>query len=343
MASARLYKRLNGRYAFASTTKEWFNITPTHDNLMTPGEIMSATGMDAMVFSEHKVSAHVDDYVQPDGQRSLPFDVPMEHYKAVLLEEVDADTSKITPAGIVGATREVLQFSELLEPAHRVIDISGGHVEAGGLVAGASSWFFFIRLPEEVTIGGDKHAQYLMCRDGLNTALTVSYMDNRLWCFNMFPAALASAKSQPTTYRLLHRKGAKVNVSAVRDVMQIGYESSKDLDEAASVLLSSAMDGDEFLAYTDTIFGVPEHDAGVRARNNYRKRRNELLDIFTTSETVDTTYRDGKPTRWTAYQALTEYLDHRLPIRGHDQARRVERWIGGTYDPIKREALEALR
>lgn len=344
MSKNRIFRRMDGTHAFASASDSWFGMPKTTNSLMTPGELFAHTGMGHMTFTEHDVRA----YIRPES--GFDFEMDMPAYKAVVLNEKGMPGDEVvvrrTPAAIVGHEREVLQFEELLEPAHRVLDVSGGHIEAGGLTANATSWFFFIRLPEEVTIGGDTHAQYLMCRDGLNHALTVSYLANRLWCFNMFPAAIAAAKDSASTYRLLHRRGARFNVQAVRDVMQIGYAATEEMSDLADELKAVEMSSTAFIEYADHVLGgPPKDDAGVRARNNYQRRNEALLDLFR-GDTVQTTLgSNDRPTRWTAYQALTEYLDHRAPVRGtmaSRSARRVERIVAGDMTSIKHHALEVL-
>jgi hypothetical protein len=48
-------------------------------------------------------------------------------------------------------------------------------------------------------------------------------------------------------------------------------------------------------------------------------------------------------TKWTAFQTLTEWADHKAPVRSQDhRARRIERLAEGTMDGFKSAVLVAL-
>lgn len=80
-----------------------------------------------------------------------------------------------------------------------------------------------------------------------------------------------------------------------------------------------------------------------------------LLERFTDGSTAfvgrtlawllhDSPTNDGiHGTRWGAYQAVTEYLDHYIPVKAkdHDSAR-ATRVVTGEYDQIKRDAFARL-
>ena len=216
-------------------------------------------------------------------------------------------------------------------------------IETFALTANGAEWFAFLKLPREVTIGGDKHAAYLCGRDGLRRSFSVAGLWERLWCSNQFPSALVRAGKEGVRYTLQHRRGAYVSVSAIRHRIDLTYAAAEEFDEAAKHFLSSSMEMAEMLTYADEVLGGLEPGATARAKTNHRKRNAQLRNIFT-SDSVATTYRDGKPTEWTAFQTVSEWLDHQSPVRATDKdARRMERLAFGSFDKTKRDLLEALR
>jgi len=112
--------------------------------------------------------------------------------------------------------------------------------------------------------------------------------------------------------------------------------------------LAAAGDWDAFKALTDDLFGVPEQDDKGRvsptAKLNYRKRTRQLEELFSgNGETTESTWRNGRPTKWTAFQAITEYIDWITPVKGGDKdVRRFERTMDASVQNLKARALEAL-
>lgn len=340
MASRRLFRRSNGNYAYAAS-EPWFGMEANTPELMTAKEALAATGMDEMVFSEHTLKASVDIRVGHGGQLSMPFDVEMPNHKAVLLEEVSTGT--LHPAGVVGTGRAVFQFDELLVPLQEVLSATSGQIEVAGLFAGGSEWFAFVQLPKSVTIGGDKHDMYLFGRDGLRSSFSVTSHARRMSCLNMFPTAIAEANRQAFRYVLQHRHGAEVDMAALKSSIDIAYAQAADMDDMSKVMLSQEVADAEFWAMVDGLIGPkPDADASVRTVNHYERRNAELKRILA-SPTVETTYRDGHMTKWTAFQTLTEWADHKAPVRAQDhRARRMERLAEGTMDGFKASVLVAL-
>lgn len=341
MSSRRLYRRYNGEYAFASCDPMWFGMGATQADPMTAKEALAATGMDAMRFSEHTLFTTVEGFTTDDGQVMLPQTIEVPSHKAVILEEVEYE--HLVPVMAIGKDREVFQFEELIEPLDTVLDVTESVIETCGLFAGGSEWFGFVRLPEDVTIGGDTHAMYLFGRDGLRSSFSIGPHAKRLSCMNMFSSAVAAQRTYENRYVLQHRRGAKVNVEQIRATVRLAYKDALELDEAATVLLGERFSEEEFYAYADELLGTPDPKAGQRAVNNHIDR-NRVLKRILYGESVETSFRDANPTKWSAFQAITEYADHFSPVRSTDRkARRVERLVDGTMDNLKVSALALLR
>lgn len=341
MSTRRLYRRYNGEYAFASCDPQWFGMGATQTEPMSAKEALAATGMDAMRFSEHPLFTTIEGFANGNGQFLTNQVVDIPSHKAVILEEVEFE--HLHPVMAIGKDREVFQFETLIEPLETVLDVTESVIETAGLFAGGSEWFGFVRLPKDVTIGGDTHAMYLFGRDGLRSSFSIGPHAKRLSCMNMFPSAIAAQRGVEHRYVLQHRKGAKVNIAAIRDSVKVAYENASELDDAAKVLLDEKFSEEEFYAYADALLGTPDPNAGVRAKNNHRERNQVLKRLFYGDSTASS-FRDAQPTKWTAFQAITEYADHRSPVRSIDRkARRVERLVEGTMDGLKVAALAALR
>lgn len=341
MSSRRLYRRYNGEYAFASSDPQWFGMGATQSEPMTAKEALAATGMDAMRFSEHPVFTTIEGFTTDDGQVMLPQTIEVPSHKAVILEEVEFE--HLVPVTAIGKDREVFQFETLIEPLEIVLDVTESVIETCGLFAGGSEWFGFVRLPEDVTIGGDTHAMYLFGRDGLRSSFSIGPHAKRLECMNMFTAAIAAQSQAENRYVLQHRRGAKVNIEQIRATVRVAYKNASELDEAAKVLLDEKFSEEEFYAYADALLGTPDPKAGQRAVSNHEDR-NRVLKRILYGDSTASSFRNAQPTKWTAFQTVTEYADHFSPVRSTDRkARRVERLVDGTHDTLKYAALALLR
>lgn len=104
----------------------------------------------------------------------------------------------------------------------------------------------------------------------------------------------------------------------------------------------------EFQKFTDSLFGTPKPGKGKSepsklAVTTYTNRNGVLMTLLK-ADTQASTMRRGKPTKWTAFQAVSEYVDWAQPVRGGDEMeRRTTRMVMDTTSDIKFDALALLR
>lgn len=339
--SHKLYRRANGEYAFASTQPEWHRLREPVPNPMTAAEALQATGMDQMEL----VEADADATIITDGQRLT---LPMNGYKAIVLHDKQAGEYKAI--GPVGANRLITQFPDVVEPLDVLIDTSGGIIETFGLLEPGGEWFASVRLPEDVTIGGDQHYPYVWATDGLWSAYRCAPVMQRVCCGNTNAAALMEIRQREMAwvYSMMHRPGAKVDVEAIRRMIGLTYEMAHELDEISRIMLDQEYVDTQFHKLTDQLFGTPAIDRTTMrvipaSLTKYKARTRKLSSLFNgDSSSLETTWRNGTPTKWTAFQAISEYVDWMAPVRGNVTARRLERTMDSSVQGIKTRALEAL-
>lgn len=335
----RLFQRADESYAFVSTRKEWHSQLTNHtisDKPMTAVEALELSGMANMELLESELFSTLD------GEQHT-----YEGQKGILLRDSAMDT--VTPVTVVGARRKITQFEDLVYPMDALADASGGTIETFGLLSPGDEWFATIKLPETVTIGGDEHIQYVWGRDSLHGIYIVSGTLFRVVCGNTNQMALLNAQRSgfANAYRMPHTSGARVDIEAIRGAIGMTFGFATELDEIAKLLLDQELVDIEFAAITDNLFGVPEPDkitgkVPTRALTMYRKRNNELSSLLE-APTQWSTYRKGHATKWTAFQAISEYVDWRQPVKGADkEIRRLERTMDSSVHRIKTRALEAL-
>lgn len=339
--SHRLYRRANGEYCFVSTRQEWHNLGKHVLMPMTAAEALEHTGMDQMEL----VEAEADATIVTDGRRVT---IPMTGYKAIVLK--DHATDELRAIAPVGASRLTTQFPDVVEPLDVLIDQSGGIIETFGLLEPGGEWFASVRLPKDIIIGGDQHFPYVWAYDGLWSSYKCAPVMTRVVCANTNSAALMELvhRNMAWVYTMQHRAGAKIDIEAIRRMIGLTYEMAEEMDKISRILLDQQFVDREFKSLVDSVFGVPQPDPKTRkvndvAMNRYRVRTRKLTNLFEgESETIETTKRNGAATKWTAFQAVSEYIDWNSPVRGNVVARRLERQMDSTVQQVKARALAAL-
>ena len=104
-------------------------------------------------------------------------------------------------------------------------------------------------------------------------------------------------------------------------------------------MLDTTMTDAQFQQIVRELWPVTD-DPSVRTRNNTARRDHELAYLFHDADTN----RAIRGTRWVAYQAVTEYLDHYTPVGPKRDAVKVraERAISDTSTAQKAHAFDLL-
>lgn len=332
--SHRLYKRRDDTYAFVSTQKEWHGKGPVADGPMTATEAMQKTGLDQMRLSSSPLRTTFE---------GVDYDV--DSHVVVMLDDTQHNIAH--PAAVVSKSRLVTSFIDLAQPLDDLVRLSGGGIETFGLFDSGADWFGAVLMPENVVIGGDEHKIYAFGGDSLRGSFFVAATAQRVCCRNTYDAALLALvnEAKPYRYVMRHTSGASVDVDDIRAALGMTTKYVEAMNDMADVLLAQPFTAVEFDNLTDTLFGTPEEGASGRAIQSHVNRKARLKMLFSgLTETTETTFRDYQPTKWTALQAIGEYVDWYAPVRGGDpMVRRLERTMDSSVNRVKSQALLALR
>lgn len=309
---------------------------------MTAIEAMSHTGMANMQLLEVPLAGMLKLSDSVTAQHTMP------KHKGIILHDSEHDSYH--EVGVVGIGRTTTQFIDLAEPLDLLVDQSGGMIETFGLFDSGGEWFGLVKMPESVTIGGDEHHLYAFGHDGLWSNYIIAATAVRVCCKNTCDDALMALSKEARPYRFVmrHTSRAKISITEIRAALELTYAYVDDLDRLAKIMLDQEFVESEFLALTAHLFDAPDlATAGPTVRRNTRVRHDTLTSMFTlqtpeAEETLASTYRNGHPTKWTAFQAISEYIDWISPVKGNSAARRLERTMDRTVQKTKTEALKEL-
>ncbi len=248
-------------------------------------------------------------------------------------------TGGVDYLGVVGSHYTPIQNEAHAELLDAVVDVADAKWEAAGASAGGKRVFMTMRLPDTVQIGGkdavDLYLVALNSHDG-NSSFRFMVTPVRVTCTNMQAAALKKAAA---TFSIRHTANAGREIQEAREALGLTYKYVEAFEAEAEAMLAKRYTNKQFDAYAAQLFNiVDEGKASKRAIDN----RDGLVSLYRDSETLT----GIRGTRWGAYQAVTEYVDHVAPAglspKIDQRYARAQRSFDGKGEKLKRAAFALL-
>ncbi|WNV83128.1 DUF932 domain-containing protein [Umezawaea sp. Da 62-37] len=188
-----------------------------------------------------------------------------------------------------------------------------------GAIEGGRKTFVTIELPNLMHVDGvdtlQLHLVVFNSHDG-ETAFRVMIVPFRPFCANQQRIAI---RDHISCVSIRHTSKSEINVAEIRSKLGLLYDYSAAFEAEAQRMIRSEMTGTEFDDLIREVWPVKK-TAEARTLNNAERRTRELTRLWTSAETQ----APIRGTRWAAFQAVTEYLDHRAPAKTLDvRAKRV--------------------
>ncbi len=267
----------------------------------------------------------------PDGVSTV------ENPEKVMLVRNDPATNQVRYLSTVGAGYGIRQNEEQADLLDALVAESGAQslTDAGSLDGGRRT-FVTMKLPETMTIAGvdpiDLHLAVFNSHDG-SSAFRVMLVPFRVWCANQLNVAIRDKVSEVS---IRHTRNAEIKVEEIRNKLGLMYSYAEAFEAEARKMIDAEMSTPEFREIVETIWPVDDN-APVRTRNNAERRRGELMRLWSSADTQ----KAVRGSRWAAWQAVTEYLDHYQPAK--DASVRAHRVLtSGTVAERKQQAFELL-
>ena len=240
--------------------------------------------------------------------------------------------------GVVGSGYQVVQNEAHAEVLNAVVDQSGAHFETAGSLRGGRRVFLTMKLPQTMMIGGvDPVELYLIAlnsHDG-TSAFRLLVSPVRVVCANTQAAALRNARA---SYAIRHTSGASGRIAQAREALGLTFKYAQAFQAAADRMIDAYINDEQFAAVIGQVWPTETTSKRTHASDD---RLRDLRKLRRASLTISETIR---PTRWGAYQAITEYVDFIAPMRSRraGQMERAERAATGTGPTVKAKAFELL-
>jgi len=250
-------------------------------------------------------------------------------------------TGQVEPLGVVGSGYHVIQNEDHAEVLNRLVDDSGAIFETAGSLHGGRQVFLSMKMPETMLIGGvdavDLYLVALNSHDG-SGAFRLLVSPIRVVCANTQAAALRHHRS---SFSIRHTSGAKARIEQARQALGLTFAYATQFQAEAERMISATIATDEFEQIIGKAF--PESTSTTsRGRTAATDRVAKIKQLLRFSPTLPDEFRK---TRYGAYQAITEYVDHHAPTRTRTgaSAARAERAVLGSGVGIKSAAFDLLR
>lgn len=203
--------------------------------------------------------------------------------------------------GKVGSRYSPLQNREVFQFADNLVDDASAKYVRVFSTGGGAKVFALMRFPEDVLIDGeDPHRLYGLLSTAHNGCKATSFhvVLMRVRCCNMVQTAVRGAKHY---WSVPHVGSAKGRIQEARDSLGLTFKYVEEFQSTAKWMRDCKVRDDRvFATLHDVIPARPKTDEVI----------DQIMELYRTSDVNG--YRG---TIWGAYNAFTEYYDHRREVR----------------------------
>jgi phage/plasmid-like protein (TIGR03299 family) len=189
-------------------------------------------------------------------------------------------------------------------------------ISAVGSLQGGKRVFACVKLPQTVLVGDlDSVDLYLTLYNGHdgNLALTGFASPIRSVCANTIHAGLAAAVQR---WKIRHTSGIRDAAAKAQQSLQLTYDYMKAFEAEADRMIQEKITRTEFDAIIRRVFDDPDAKGLSDRARTMRRRKVDAVHAIHHSRTTNMI----AGTRWGAYNAITEYVDHGDGRQSRDQA-----------------------
>jgi phage/plasmid-like protein (TIGR03299 family) len=249
--------------------------------------------------------------------------------------------------GVAGDHYTLIQNEEAFAFLDSLVGEGLAMFHTAGSMFGGRRVFVSCKLPDSLQVGPDQVDKYLVAlwgHDG-TMAFHIKWTPIRVVCWNTASAAfqIQGGRVRATdAVSIMHTKGWKERAAEVRQILDLTNLYYQRLEECFQKLLATPLRESDFTVFAKKLYPDGEKkDGGVLDRGEIRET---LRTIWHTGIGLD--HPDVKGTRWAAYNAVTEFIDHHKKYNdgkyGEVADIRMNSVIWGQGSQIKKQALELL-
>lgn len=303
----------------------WHKLGVGLDNPATSDEAIKASGLDYEVALK-PLYAKVEG-VSNDPSNFRPF---QDKWASVNME-----TKKCL--GVVGSKYRILQNRDAFKFFDGIVGEGKAIYHTAGALGDGERIWLLAKLKGKDIIVKDEHIEKYLCltnsHDG-KTSVSVFFTPIRVVCQNTLSLAM---KDRAENVNLRHSGNMELKVQEAQRILGISLKKFDDIEQLGNALASRQVNVATAERYFSNVLGITSEEKEGQSR--LLNQRGYLLDLFDNGKGARNP--SVRHTLWTAYNAVTEYVDHFRTVRGgeHDRSKRLETiWFGYGAD-LKAKAL----
>ncbi len=290
--------------AFAGRVPAWNKVGTVVEEGTTLAQAFDLAGMRDWNVRKSPLQTVV---LSEDGAHMI--DVPGRY--AVIRDTPTGPTA--IPNAVVGERYTTVQNEESEEVLTALVDAGDLLVDTVGVLGEGNQTFTSVRFPEGIKVGGEDPIEvFLLARNSHDgtTAFTLAVTPVRTICQNTLTLALRQARR---TYSIRHTTTIQGRIEQAREALKISFDYRDAFAEEMEHLLTVEVTRKEFTSIVDSLIPMPKGDR-EGWRDRAQQQRDDLAQLFNYAETCEY----GRGTAYAAYNAVTEYADWFMPVKGVD-------------------------
>lgn len=329
--------------AFASAnTDAWHRLGTTTKGCMTAQQALEVAHLADWDVRKAPVYAKV-----PTGPSPEQFEYVEVPQKWATVRDNPFHPGRIDALGVVGRYYEPVQNEDEADLLNTLVDESGAHFETAGSLDGGRRTFITMKLPDDIlfnNLGPAERTELYLCaldsKDG-STSFQFVVSPIRWVCSNTVAAGMRQAKAR---FSARHTKGsARQHVLEARRILGLTFQYTDALNEEMKTLIDQEYSDQQFQRLTASLYPTPrDTDPDSQRARNQAAHRDTLRTLWAESPTL----AGIRGTKWAAYNAVTEYVDHYHPMHGakgrDPEESRALQVVNGLADKVKERAFALL-
>jgi phage/plasmid-like protein (TIGR03299 family) len=257
--------------------------------------------------------------------------------------------------GTVGGAYTPIQNEEAFQFLDALVGEGLTMFHTAGSLFGGRRVFVTCKLPDSVQVGPDQVDKYLAlatAHDG-SMKMHVKWTPIRVVCWNTLSAAFnldlkGKVRSSDNKHdetdmvSIMHRPNYKDYLAQAREILHLTDLYYQRLAETFNKLRETKLRDCDWTRFTTRL--IPDGESKEGKKTDRSKVRDQLTFLYRQGAGND--HPDVKGTKWAAYNAVTEYVDHGKEFSDGDNGGaadyRMQSIIWGTGSLMKKKALDML-
>jgi phage/plasmid-like protein (TIGR03299 family) len=235
------------------------------------------------------------------------------------------------PLSVMKGRYEIIQNSEAFSFFDSIVGQGRACYETAGALRGGRQIWILAKYNGDLEVNGDKTKMYCLLvssHDG-SMALSCQWVSVRVVCSNTLSLALGSKQN---CIKIRHTAGWQNKDQEAKRVLGLTDDYFANMRESLAKLQDHSMSQEQMNDFARLLYPAKDE-------SNVPTRTNNMRD--TTSNLFNRGLGNHGANRWDALNAVSDFADHHMSIRGNNSTR-LESSVMGSAAALKQKAYDLL-